>query len=155
MPPKPKPLADRFWAKVDVGKPDECWNWTGAKHPFGYGKIWTGEGFKPSYHVSFLLVGNTIPAGMLLRHKCDNPSCVNPAHLEVGTTKDNIQDKLDRKRGNNGIKHGNSKLSDADVLAIRSSSEKGIRLAELYGVSRSVISMIKSGKAWKHLMPEE
>lgn len=154
MPPKPKPLEDRFWAKVNVGNANECWNWMGAKHPFGYGKIWTGERFKPSHHVSFILADNSIPDGMLLRHKCDNPSCVNPNHLEIGTTLDNIRDKMERKRGNNGVKHGNAKLTDADVLAIRSSKEKGIKLAEHYGVSPSVISTIKSGKAWKHLMPE-
>lgn len=155
MPVKPKPTVERFWPKVDVAPGDSCWEWKGAKNPNGYGKIWNTTKFIAAHRFSYELANGPIPEGLLLRHTCDNPGCVNPAHLITGTTMQNIQDKLDRKRGNNGIKHGLSTLTNEDVFAIRSSTLTGRALAKQFNVSASCISKIRSGKAWKHLTEDD
>jgi hypothetical protein len=94
-----------------------------------------------------------IPEAMFVLHKCDNPSCVNPDHLFLGTHKDNIRDMVSKGRGvdNRGIRHGMSKLTEDDVRAIRASTEPGPVLCRRYGVVKSTISVIRSKKAWGHL----
>lgn len=92
---------ERFWKKVKKGSPDECWEWTGAK-AFGYGIMSTKHNHAPAKanRVSWFLHFGTIPEGMVIRHKCDNPTCVNPNHLEIGTQKDNVRDTVTRGRLN-------------------------------------------------------
>ncbi len=88
--------ADRFWQKVN--KTDDCWFWTGMKSPKGYGKFWTGKKFERAHRFSYTLNVGTIPLGMLVLHHCDNPCCVNPIHLFVGTHADNTRDKMAKGR---------------------------------------------------------
>lgn len=105
---KHKPIEDRFWGKVDRRGLDECWKWLGAKAPHGYGQI----GTKSSKHMlahrfSYELHYGPIPDndtyhGTCVLHKCDNPSCVNPAHLFLGTQSDNVADMIAKGRDNYG-----------------------------------------------------
>ena len=92
-------------------------------------------------------------ADKVVRHRCDNPACINPAHLELGTQKDNVQDSVLRGRAirSPGESNGRSKLTVDQVLEIRASAEAGIKLAQIYGVSSAVISGIKLRKLWKHV----
>lgn len=95
-----------------------------------------------------------IPEGLLIRHKCDNPSCINPEHLETGTHQENMQDAVDRKRNAYGERNGRAKLKEVEVLEIidllkRGRTQKSI--AGIYGVSPDTIQAIKSGKNWRHL----
>ena len=84
---------DLFWAKVD--KSGNCWNWTAAKDIDGYGKYSIAKkGSWRAHRFSLLVSGVEIPEGKIVLHHCDNPSCVNPAHLSVGTVQDNNLDKL-------------------------------------------------------------
>lgn len=146
---KIKPNDVKFWEKVDKKGPNDCWPWTGAKHPFGYGKLWVylpERVCKPAHHVSLMLHGISIPQGSVVMHKCDNPSCVNPNHLGFGTQKDNIADKVSKGRQPVGDKHHNTTISDQDVLYIRQSSKTGRALALELGVSPSAISNIRRYK---------
>lgn len=97
-----KPIADRFWPKVSRGSPYECWEWLGTRDRAGYGRMSTRRGQAPvrAHRVSWELHYGAIPDGMVVRHKCDNPACVNPAHLLIGTYRQNMADAVERGRLN-------------------------------------------------------
>jgi hypothetical protein len=105
--------------------------------------------------VAYNLQVGDIPEGQVVRHKCDNPSCVNPDHLELGTQKDNVRDMMERGRGNwrapNGEDRHNAILTEDQVRYIRTSDERGKDLAERYGVKQVTISAIRHGRIWKHI----
>ena len=88
-------LVKRFWPKVEKTSANECWTWLGAKLPKGYGKIagrdWRG-GWLYAHRVSWELHNGPVQDGLWVLHHCDNPSCVNPAHLFLGTNRDNMRD---------------------------------------------------------------
>ncbi len=136
----------RFWSKVNVGDRAECWPWRAKISGKGYG------GFQDmkAHRVAYELLEGPIPEGMMLCHHCDNPKCVNPSHMFIGAAADNNRDCMEKGRHGcpRGEKHPNSKLSDADVAAIRASNQRGVDLARLYGVATSTISEILSYK-WR------
>lgn len=137
----------RFWSRVDIATDFQCWEWKGARDAKGYG-IYKGT---RSHRVSYTMVNGKIPDGLLIRHRCDNPPCCNPKHLEVGTHADNTNDAVVRGRIARGSRHGNTKLSDEDVAFIRANpfKEKQIALARRFGVTPSAVSYIRSGRSWK------
>lgn len=95
-----------------------------------------------------------IPRGFVIRHKCDNPSCINPEHLEFGTHQDNVNDMISRDRHAKGSRKPQSKLKEADVVQIKRLIAKGKtnrNIATLFGIDESIISKIKHNKAWKHV----
>ena len=148
-------LREKFWAKVDKRGPDECWEWQGSRHPKGYGR--TGRRLK-THRVAWELTNGPIPAGLLVCHKCDNPPCVNPEHLFLGTSADNVHDMMEKGRrrlvSRVGSGHPNSKLTEADVIAIRRARKRGepiLKLAEQYGVHNSLISRIAKRQTWVHV----
>ena len=132
----------RFWSKVDVGDPKDCWNWRAAKAEFGYVKFQNRKAHRVAYE---LLVGE-IPDGQVACHRCDNPSCCNPTHIFLGSIGDNNRDASAKGRARyaKGQRHPHAKLSDAQVEEIRKSNLKGVELAKKYGVSPSTISGIKT-----------
>lgn len=160
-------IEDRFWARVN--KTDSCWLWVGGKV---FGRSHEGYGVITSHVVgakqknimahrfSWEFHNGKIPEGMLVCHKCDNPSCVNPEHLFIGTVQDNNIDKLNKGRHRwghmKGTEHGMSKLNDEKVRAIRSDSRFDRIIAKEYGVSRVTINDIKNRKIWQHVTsPQE
>lgn len=96
-------------------------------------------------------VGLDSIAGLVIRHTCDNPRCINPSHLLVGTHKDNTADALTRGRFVVGVAHKNAKLTEAQVAEIRQSPLSSSQLASIYGVGRRVISRIISREDWRHI----
>jgi len=112
-----KSLKERFWRFVK--KTDTCWEWIGRKNRFGYGLI--GNRYKDvkAHRISYKIYIGKIPEGMLVIHSCDNPSCVNPEHLRLGTQKENIRDMVKKKRHSFGEKNGQAKLTNAEVRKIR------------------------------------
>lgn len=159
MPGKQRKPEDRFWEKVDKRSEDECWNWTAYRDRNGYGTLEyppPRRGFWRAHRFSYELHFGPIPEGLNVCHRCDNPSCVNPAHLWVGTTQDNNRDR--DAKGRTAPQHGehnpSSKLRDADVRRIRELAEKGIRnkeLALMFGVSKPLVTLITQRKIWKHV----
>ena len=96
-----------------------------------------------------------IPLGNVVRHKCDNPKCINPEHLELGTHKQNMNDMVSRNRSAKGSHNGSSRLSEADVRKIKNMRSEGKtykRLSNEFGVSITSIHLICSGKKWKHVI---
>jgi hypothetical protein len=215
--PKPIPDSDRFWKFVI--KTENCWIWIGGTDENGRG-IFTPYKRKATraYRFSWELVKGPIPKGLNICHNCDNPICVNPEHLFIGTQKDNLDDMVDKgrhnpisfpgdknpnakltkeatleiknsidipskdlaikykvhietirrirrqqgwvtsgdikksySRGISGNKNYNAVLNDDIVRIIRKSPKKNIELAKIYGVSATLIGLIRKHKAWKHV----
>ncbi|MEU8839979.1 HNH endonuclease signature motif containing protein [Streptomyces roseus] len=90
-------LPARFWVKV-AAQATGCWQWTGAKNPDGYGGFWHAGAFRLAHRVAFVALLGPIPDGLVVRHDCDNPNCVNPHHLRTGTQSDNGLDCVERGR---------------------------------------------------------
>ncbi len=141
-------LADRFWRFVDADGPDGCWEWTGGRLPKGYGNIWDGEKLSRAHRVSYELFRGAIPQGMQVLHSCDNPPCTNPGHLFLGTNADNLADRVAKGRSASGERHGNAKLTTAQVLAIRADQRHFRTIAKEYGIFPNYVHQIKS-RAWR------
>lgn len=146
-----RPLMDRFNSKVQRGAPDECWRWTGTILKMGYGNFRSGPGTTEYAHRFAWRAHNNaeIPAGLVVRHSCDNRWCVNPAHLSIGTHADNVMDKV--RKGRQGAK---CKLTPDQVREIRRESAAGARqvdLAAKYGVTVGAIRGIRIGKNWRRV----
>lgn len=149
-PPK-TPIEDRFWLKVNQRSPSECWEWTGVKDGGGYGTFSPTWGTSPqrAHRFSWELVNGPIPDGLVMRHLCNNPSCVNPFHLKPGTQRENI---IDKSYAGTQYKQ---KLSVDDVLTIREMHGEGYtyrELADASGVSAHHVGEICKGRAWVHLL---
>lgn len=156
--------AKHFVNKINVNGPyhqslcSSCWLWTGYKFSDGYGGIMVRYRFMRVHRYSWEVHVGEIAIGLHVLHKCDNPLCVNPGHLFLGSERDNKHDCMSKDRHARGMRHGSAKLSDADVHAIRRSYKFGKRgfgassLAKKFGVSKPIVLGIVSGKAWKHLL---
>lgn len=102
------------------------------------------------YSITYLN-GGAIPNGMVVRHKCDNPNCINPEHLELGTPYENAMDRLKRNRQPFGSKNGRAKVLESDIVDIRKSKISTSELAKKYGISYNQLWKIRNGKAWKFI----
>lgn len=159
----------RFWAKVDKNGPipihgrelGRCWIWTGCRlqqKPYGRFR-WDGSPTL-AHRVSFFLAHGRWPEPHACHH-CDNPSCVNPAHLFEGTHQDNVNDRENkgRNRPPRGEAHHAARLTEADILAIRADAAaddgpkygRHARVARKHGVSRLLVGVIMRGEGWRHI----
>ena len=138
--------AVRFFDKTLVG--DGCWEWQGGKFSQGYGAFKYERKLWKAHRWSYVYFNDEIPDGLQVCHSCDNPGCVNPKHLWLGTHKENHQDKTDKKRAPKGTRNGRSKLTDAQILEIRKDNRFQHVIARDYGVGQAQIHRIKSGKHW-------
>lgn len=149
-------IAERFWAKVKVGGDDECWPWTAGSTSYGYGVFHPSKSETVGAHrfSLSLKLGRELGPGLYACHTCDNPVCVNPAHLYEGTHQQNVDDCVSRGRHKRGAMGRGTKLTDESVISIRTRAANGERNRELaveYGVNESLISMITRGARWAHL----
>lgn len=128
-------------------KTGRCWIWNGTINEYGYG-IFLLPGERPvrAHRYAYEFFVGKIPRGKIVLHTCDNPPCVNPAHLRIGTKADNNRDTAVRRRHNYGLDHWNGRLAGWQVAAIRRSNEPHATLAERYGVSQPYVSRLKSGQ---------
>jgi hypothetical protein len=148
----------RFWSKVMYPEDQSyCWLWAGAVSKSGYGNYYnTG-----THRFAYRDAKGAIPKGCVIMHSCDNKLCVNPNHLSIGTYKDNSIDMRNKKRNAvfKGESHGNSKLTEADVIYIKAIYKKGNRwnpgnaddLAARFNITKNYVSELCRGYKWKHL----
>ena len=151
-------LVERFWSKVDKRGPEECWPWTNKPNGNGYGVFSMGGGryCHASRYSMTLHLGRVLEPDEMACHHCDNRICVNPSHLFVGSQKDNMMDAARKGRTHrwSGARGGEgnprSKLTADQVAEIRQLRGKvrQIDLSRTYGVSRSHICGIQTGKFW-------
>jgi hypothetical protein len=160
-----RPLEERFWEKVNKKSPEECWEWTAVKNLQGYGNIHIGSKTDGSYRtlvahrVSWEMHYGPIPDGLCVLHRCDNPACVNPNHLSLGTQLENIQDMLNKGRESlshprPGEENGFAKLTTVQVLEIRQRAAQGEsmrQIAKEFGTDYTNVWLIVRRKAWKHV----
>lgn len=143
----------RFLSYVDVT--EECWLWMGTRLRDGYGQFMSRTlGNMRAHRMSYLIFKGKIPNGMLVCHSCDNPSCVKPGHLWLGTVKDNTDDMIKKGRNPRGVLSHLSKLNEQDVKDIRIKHKEGLSYAEigrLFKVNECTISSIVLHKTWKHI----
>jgi hypothetical protein len=108
-------IKDRFWSKVAIKGADECWEWKASRYPGGYGKFSIKDRYQQAHRLAWRLSNGEIPSGQNILHKCDNPPCVNPNHLFLGTQTDNMHDMMAKNRHNfNGLLLGTSALRMAN-----------------------------------------
>lgn len=151
--------AERFLEKVIVGRPEECWRWTGAHVPDGYGSMMLeSRGARDrssikAHRFAWLHWIGPIPDGMHVCHHCDVRDCVNPSHLFLGTNADNVADRVRKGRsaGQRGEANHKAKLTEDDVRHIRASRSRARELARHYGVAYETINRVRRGEFWGHV----
>lgn len=159
-------LRHRFWNKVDIGSDSECWEWQAATRQ-GYGAIKVNGKTRGAHRVAWELTNGSIPKGLCVCHKCDNPPCVNPSHLFLGTKKENNYDmirkgrkyelteedyrKAWRSNGQRAAKLTKRQVAKIKVLLAKGHSQRAI--AKQFPVSHDAIHKIATGKTWRHVDP--
>lgn len=153
----------RLWRSVERNGPDECWPWKAKRKIKGYGilsRAGRGSGAILAHRAAWELTNGPIPDGAghhgtVVRHKCDNRLCCNPAHLEIGTQGQNVADMDAKGRRvtvtKRGSDHHNSRFTDADIRYIRRSSASNADLGREFKCARQVIGNIRNRKSWKHI----
>lgn len=150
---------ERFWAKVDKKSAPiknkrlgRCWLWIGAKDRNGYGVVRIGGKNYSAHRLSWEWANNQkIPDGMVLIHLCDEPSCVKPSHLTIGTQINNIEDRVKKNRSARGQQNGKARLTEKDVKLIKKLRGRGMTessIAELLEVSRSAVANVLHHRSW-------
>lgn len=154
----PQRVFERIGGRYQINSVTGCWSWTGTVDKDGYGKIHARENgvlLRFSAHrLSYLLHCGDIPEGLWVLHRCDNPGCINPDHLFLGTIKDNVKDMNSKGRHAKGEKDPMAKITESDVLKIYELRKGGMSqraIAELFNISGTQVSNICAGKNWTHL----
>lgn len=149
-----EPVTTRFLNSVQIGTVSECWRWVGPIDSEGYGRINTGKTEK-AHRFSYLAFHGKIDPSKIVCHKCDNPPCVNPHHLFLGTHADNNMDCISKGRAKHSYGEGHylAKLTSKDVLMIKKllATRSKRSIAKQFGVSDKSISNIGNNRTWKHL----
>lgn len=152
---------DKHRDKIVFAGPDECWLWTASRNHNGYGRVRVRGKVRRTHREAYEdQNGEGSAGGLVVRHKCDMPACVNPDHLELGTVADNNRDMMERGRNAQpkGEAHGRAKLTDDDVRTIRAVYTPGSRtqgqfaIARRFGVNRSLIGQIVRREVWAHIL---
>lgn len=147
----------RFWSNVNKSHPDSCWEWQGVINSNGYGTLKVGQRAWLATRLLWTWLHGEIPQGMCVLHKCDNPPCVNPDHLFLGTRKDNYDDMVAKGRLNRarGEHQGSAKMTADKVRELRRLYEKEgktqIEISGIMGIHQTTVSRIIERRTWKHV----
>lgn len=153
-------VEQRFKRHFVASDPNDCWEWRGLRGSKGYGllsvSVGRGTWNEGAHRLVYLLTNGPLPdlpehGQAHVLHRCDNPPCVNPAHLFVGTYGDNNRDKAAKGRAPRGETHPITRLTEAQVRALRSDPRSQRVLAKVYGIADSTVHRIKHAKAWAHV----
>lgn len=150
----------RFWMNVDSGAPSGCWEWSGYTFKAGYGGISIGGTMVYAHRLSYELHYGPITNGLCVLHRCDNPKCVRPDHLFLGTRRENAADRDSKGRQAKGEASGPAKLRESEVLAIRELYRRYRRRARVarglnsflsrwFGVAAQTVGEVASGVTWR------
>lgn len=159
---------EEFWDRASKTTPISCWNWTGNRDMEAYGRVKISGRWLKAHRISYMLANGPISTALCVCHHCDNPSCVNPTHLFLGTHADNSRDRNAKGRHQYGPRHWRARcpeiipkgeqlspLTTAQVLEIRSRYAAGgirqVDLANEYGIRQANISKIILRKSWAHV----
>lgn len=142
-------MFERFAEKHRLSE-NGCWEWTATKDAAGYGHFGIASSVSANAHrVSYELHVGPIPEGIMVCHRCDNPSCVNPQHLFLGTGQDNMMDRQSKGRTARGERNGKSVITAEIARYIRRSSRSERAIASELGVSRGTVNAVRSRRTWK------
>ena len=164
-------LKEQFWSRVKKANGNRCWEWIGGRSSQGYGSVPGGGCYIGAHRFSWFLHNGVIPPKLWVLHECDNPPCVRPKHLFLGTRIDNIRDMMMKGRDNHatgadhpmnrrpelrlkGTKNGRALLTDDDVREIRVRVESGEQVAALAretGMSEGALRHIVKRRHWRHV----
>jgi len=149
----PMTLNDRMNKYSKINPTTGCIEWVGYRNEHGYGRISIGERMVLAHRVAWETTNGPIPEELRVLHKCDNPQCVNPEHLFLGTQADNIADMniKGRQVSPKGEKSGVAKLTEENIRKIRADDRILAKVAKDYGVTLSAISKIKNRISWSHV----
>ena len=150
-------LPERFWSKTELIPFSSCWYWTGSlTRGYGYATVNKKVGYAHRHSWEFNF--GAIPKGMCVCHKCDNPICIRPDHLFLGTHADNVRDKIAKGRARTGkrigTQHKHAKLNDEKVLLAYQLKKSGLTLREIaqqVGASKSAVGNIFTKTTWRHV----
>jgi hypothetical protein len=150
------PWQERFWLHVPEDRSHGCWEWRGTRRAGGYGRLMTTKpGTMAAHRASWIIHNGPIPHGMVICHRCDNPPCVNPAHLFLGTQIDNIADMVSkgRQRSLTGTAVATSKFSEEEIQRLRDMASTGLSfsaIARETGVSKAHVRRVVRGQSRRH-----
>ncbi len=147
-----KDIRQRFYSHIIVNSDNECWEWQGAKDHKGYGRSYYKGKTVSASRLSWILEHGDIPEDMHVLHTCDNPVCINPNHLFIGTNLDNKIDQQNKGRTSHGEQHWNHKLNAEKVIGIRVMKQCKIRtglIAKFYSISMSTVCDVIARRTWK------
>ena len=148
-------IIDTFDDHSRLNEATGCMEWTRSCDRDGYGYVQTSGKLKRAHRVAFERANGPIPEGKWVLHRCDNPKCVNPAHLFLGDNRSNVDDKVAKGRHAFGERNGRANLTEADIRQIRfdyALGERQVDLAKRYGVHQTHISLIVTRKEWAHVI---
>ena len=151
---------DKFLSKYFPEPKTGCWLWVGKTNADGYGELHSEDnefGLRSAHRYSYTIHHGHIPAKLQVLHKCDQPCCINPDHLFLGTQQENIadMDRKGRRKVGVGVRHSKARVNNEQAIAIKQEYSKGLLkqkdIAEKYGIDRSAVSAIVNNRTWKHV----
>lgn len=147
---KAMPIEERFMEKVEKAA-SGCWEWRAGRMANGYGQFSFEGRSRLAHRAAYKIFVGPLDDEKDVMHSCDNPGCVNPAHLSLGTRAENMQDCKAKGRNTPGEKHGRAKLTETQAQAIKAASGTQKEIGAQFGVSQTAVWEIKTGRKWPHL----